>query len=1055
MTVATLTFQLEHFYYGQLVKNGQPDPQMRALASTRGIKHEDIATAVKGALIPPLPGSADGAWALLRNRAGGNFLLVQAQLGAATQSMLHYVLFPPDALRAMSGNLAALMGLLEAKMPVYEMLGEALEPLKVTSADSPEDAGQIDAILDLMTYTKNNLEIVETLLAAIVQAVQIVVLHAPRDLKTRARLIEGLLALLPPSTRFGVTFATHSVTSTTIDAQIRFFEGDTPPGGTLVFEWNTGKLYGSAPGDDYARYIISQLRLDPELVAERTRALTSIAAWRVKRGDRLAESLAYASRRLAVDNALLNNLPVEVADASEILSSDPTLSEELRVTYARHLLSLSLALDDMAAAEPVVVILRADPSLEAAALAQMTDAVKDGKAGLIYETLARWLANPLGPQASGWIDLTHRAALAHLNGLIKQDDVHTVGAFLRKLQDAAPGVNIGRVIPKVIELTLPLSGQDASITNQIFVMAVRHLDSEVLLKLLRSKTFITRLPKALLRAVPHLTGTDDSAAPEGVLAEAARAFPEDLRQIMLLRLAEIALNAGQDRLFDTPTLAGLVEAAGSEHSTRYHHQLKLIAQNVTRDNSLLLGLPNPGPRYLLQILLATGEYRLLAEAMIQQSRALYPGDKQADYAVMVQRLFAETPIPVTEVPTALKAIHDGGVRLLPLAMAHIGALEGSGWSPVLGEVAEEVSSMLLENRPMLEVIPDDALLSLLSYHTNRQDTVNAIRTASLIPMVAAKRGTAGISAMARMYKMLRWEDRVKVAGMELLRRFVRTTDDDTARKTIGFFGRELGKTVGSALEATYSMKRFMGSVDLLDYAGFVHLTAEFLQDIARAYEGRNTPSIGALQNDLDSMTGGLTDDDRRMIAREIIGLGKALVALGDQQKATRQRDMSKHIDLLLMGKAEPTCALDVYFIMGGYFAKGKRFSPKLEETLHPLGERSAPTVKHEATVVNGVLREATRALPPTVPITLTTESVRGEMESQWGELSLHQQRELVRDLAIDLQRIPQLVSEIYEKGDPKAMDDNAGRKWESGKQRPRNTLEMLRFVAGYFKAMAG
>ena len=65
--------------------------------------------------------------------------------------MLHYILTPPDVLRAMGGNLKALMRLVEDDLPVYEKAGGKLNPFVLPAAEAPSQEQQIDDILTLMT----------------------------------------------------------------------------------------------------------------------------------------------------------------------------------------------------------------------------------------------------------------------------------------------------------------------------------------------------------------------------------------------------------------------------------------------------------------------------------------------------------------------------------------------------------------------------------------------------------------------------------------------------------------------------------------------------------------------------------------------------------------------------------------------------------------------------------------------------------------------------------------------------------------------------------------
>ena len=85
---------------------------------------------------------------------------------------------------------------------------------------------------------------------------------------------------------------------------------------------------------------------------------------------------------------------------SEILSHDPTLDDDVRQVYAGHLLSLSLAMEDMQYADPVALLIPRDPALEQQARNQLQEALADGKVDLVYNTLVRWAGQPHGATGS-------------------------------------------------------------------------------------------------------------------------------------------------------------------------------------------------------------------------------------------------------------------------------------------------------------------------------------------------------------------------------------------------------------------------------------------------------------------------------------------------------------------------------------------------------------------------------------------------------------------------------------------------------------------------------
>jgi hypothetical protein len=587
-------------------------------------------------------------------------------------------------------------------------------------------------------------------------------------------------------------------------------------------------------------------------------------------------------------------------------------------------------------------------------------------------------------------------------------------------------------------------------------LGINYLETETLRRMIGSQRFTARLPLPLSRLMPYLTGADAGIAPGGLLINTAVAFGEQWRDLVLIRLAEASVSARRADLVDTPALAGLVGLLATPWGKQYSQTLQWIARNVATDEGILQHLDDPGPTYLLQILLATGAYVDLANEMLHQARLLYPGDKQNEYLTAVRRIFAETPISAEDIPTALKTIGDTGIRMLPLALAYIGALEGHEFASALDPAAETVTEMILDNRSILELIHPSAMIALLKFHIKRKDVNNTIKLAGAVANTATRDGSRGISVIGRMYKLMDWDERVRLARMELLRRFVRDASDEDARKAVNVFGREFGAPVQRALEGTYALKRMMDGVGLAEYAEFLRISAEFLHDTALAYINKDrAPTVGAILNNLESMPGGLTDEDRKVVVRELLGLGKAILVLGDHARANRPREMSKHIDALLAGKTNPVTALDVFYVMSGYLTKGKRYNLKLESLAkaHPLGERGAPSLRDDSQISNGLLRGAVRAFSPDRRIVINAEVLRQEMESLWGAIPLGKQREIVRQLAKDLQRVAELTALIAEQGNEKALEDSTlARRLEEGKQQPRNTLEFYRLIAGYFKA---
>ena len=1047
-------YPLEHFYYGQIVRQGKAEGELRPLAATASVSSSDMTEIVRGALLPPLQSAPLGAWGLVRGR-DQMFVFVQSQYNKFGGVMLHHVLVPADVLRALGGNMRVLMRLLDAEMPVFETPGASLAPIVMPDAGPPGPAAQVDAMLSLMSCTRDRLDVVEQLLAAIVRGVPIVVCNAPANPVQRAALVEGLLVLLPQPARFGVTFVMHSLPTSRVEAQIRFLVGTETPANTLVFDWVAARVNNPHVSNDYSRYIVSQFRLDPELVAEQTALLTPVATWRIRRGDSLAGALDYAAYRLKLDHALLNNLPVSANDAIRVLTDDPTLSESLRAAYARHVLAFAIVLEDMEQAEPIAVMIRQQPALEASTLQQLTDALQSGKSEFVYYVILRWLQNPLGPRGMEWVSLLQAAALVHLQALATGSNASALRLFLLNVHQTHAVAEMAYAIPRMLETAAPLAEGDGALAETVFVLAINYASAEQLQRLLGNDRLLAQLPEALVRFFGYISGEQLGMAPPELIVRAAMSFDEAWRSLVLIRLVELTLLVRRADLIDTTTLMALVLVAGSHYADSNDATFRWLVRTLSTDENLPKLEPD-GVRSLLQILLARKAYVELAQELARQARVLYSYETQGDYALMVRRLFLETALTPADAVEALRNLDAGGLKPLPLAMAHFGALKRAGWPDNLQEIAINLTALLQSNLQVAEAIPMQAMFELLQFHIRRRDQNGAVQVAALLPLLAAHRGDSGLSLIAQSYRLMDWDNQARLAGLDMLRRYIRTVDELYANKAVDRLTTALGAAIRPQLEAAHALRLMMDGEDVSGYAVLLHMTAQFVADTALVYvDKRSGPSLKGLFGDLDSLVGGLTDDDREALATTLLELGRAIEALGQQQKQNRPRDLNGHIGALLEGQAQPQTALDVLRLLGGYFARGRRISLPLVQaaTTHPFRDRAAPSLLLESRMALRVLRNLLEAYPPDAKITLAPDVLRTEVDSLWAELPPGDRRNLVQDLGADFQSIPDLVWLIYSTGDLKALEDGSGvgRKLDANRQRPESTLELYRFVHGYFK----
>jgi len=111
--------------------------------------------------------------------------------------------------------------------------------------------------------------------------------------------------------------------------------------------------------------------------------------------------------------------------------------------------------------------------------------------------------------------------------------------------------------------------------------------------------------------IPYLNGEEPGPSPAGLLAEGASEMGEQGQSLALIRMAEVALLADRRDLVDTPALAGLAFAASTSWGAQYDQVFRWLVKSLS-DDEFLSALDDPGPRYLLQILLTRRPTRSLS-----------------------------------------------------------------------------------------------------------------------------------------------------------------------------------------------------------------------------------------------------------------------------------------------------------------------------------------------------------------------------------------------------------------------------------------------------------
>jgi hypothetical protein len=1043
-------YPLEQFYYGQLIHHGQTKGQARVLARSQGIQDEHVQVALAHAAIPAHPQIADLSWAIVRGNKSAPFILSQAERTEAGTTSYRFILLTTEIYRSLQGNLIAFKPFLESRIPVYDRLGDTLPALNLDPAKL-ETAEQVDLLLDLLTYTKDKpRDVLQPLLSCIVKGVPLVVVNGPEDSAQRWRFVQGLMTLLPSSTRFGVTFATYLTDETAynqINSQIAFREGRIPEG-VAVYDWASGSVSGNVIVEDYSRFIVSQLRLDTTLAIEQAEALTPVAGWRYRSGETLAGALAYASKRSKYDRALENNMPVQVDEVARILAEDVTLNDRLKVMYAGHLLTMSLALDNTKHLDVLAPILMQTSSFSQQARQQLTDKLNNGKQGaLIYEAMRRWFELEPELAKTRWSAVLQQSALAASNEYIEREDTDALKTFLSQLQ-TSDAEQLKRVVPQLLQRLIPLLKHYPEFSTPLLLLAIQYLDTSALKRILSTSQFTRQLAPTIKRYL-HGVMTTESAKP-GDLLSAVGATAKHQRIQALLQFVSLSLRMQKASQISTTVLKALVRTLGTSDAQRQRPILVRAAQAKAEDTRQ--AADTEAARYIMQLLLAGQVPEALAHEMMQQSLLLYGGERQGDYVQSVYTAFSETPITTIDALHMLNAISAHKVRDIPLIAAGCGLLVSTKWSPEMQPVAERSIQRLEENPLYLAGIHPELVLELLRFYL--KDDLNSAeahikRVMDLIPTVAAhKDARVGLAAINDMYKLMRHDSSKRDMAFVAICQYIREADDKPAQRAMGYFGKEYGTDASARLRVAFTFSRMMGKRDLIAYSNAMHTTVEWLIYTNAYYLPRaKAPSIAELTTAVHNIRAGIDVRYRVEFAEALRNLAKAVVLLGDeQQKQGRGR---RNAEAIVRGNDEARCTLDVLRAAGGTFARNIVYNVRTQASeASEIFKGLRPSDLYEQVVVTTDVLQSLITAVSTEGHYLTHAEIQQEVAALRGADPSDDLREATKSLAADCQYVAELVTDIFRDGNKDAVEDGSriGKKLDARSQQPRNVLEMYRLV---------
>jgi|GEM_PF-2622936 len=1019
---------LDHFYVGQSPKLGDSKFEQTVLAASAGVT-ADMIERMTARYSIQRNGIAH-SFSLIRDSVPGTFFIVHIQRGAGGQPLAHYIILPSDVLRGNQGNLRALQRILDVTPPVFPPTRQMLSAILFPQSSAVSTSDQTSDILNLMTTVHNKMDVMESLLSAIVQGVRLVIQNAPIDAAQRTNLIEGLLALLPPSVRFAVTFIGDVGFHHEVDSQVCFVREMVTATDVVRFDWENGQVFGLPLKDDYSRFTISQLRLDTSLVIERTRAMHLPAAWYLNQGHKLAEALTYASYRLKIDQALMANMPVNKEDISQILSTDPTLSDSLRAAYARYLLKMALAMQSADQADPVADMFEKLPDLEREAFDQMTQTAEKGAAS-VFKAIARWFARGVTlPNRTRWAQLAQRSALLAAQTLAKNRDLAGIAALSDDLNTASHALDLRPVSHPLLEALIPFATQGADLAERIFLLVATLLDIDTARQFLAAPSLRGMLPNELTLFMSALEqNAPPPAANNGLLVSAARALGTRWEGTLISQFGIWARRAGRITLVDDAAFNALARHALSEDKPQQAHIYSLIDQ-LSQEEIMALG--PKGGMHLMRIRLALNDLEGLVAVMSQQARTFYLGEAQIRYIFVIERVFTDTPTSPEAARAAIKYLSENKIQHAPLIMAGLGTLTNRAPHPETDEVAEIIGRDIRAHPSVLDVIPPASMVKLAAYNLKSGRSKAAAESGGWVSACAAKQEKHSIDAFKLMVENIGRSGLVTPVGQDMLRSAARQIDAKELPQLQAYLAREFTAEFSAQFENTAYLNIILLGRDISGYLRAANAAWRLLAGISALYANNKTPTEDEIETMMGTMSGQVVGQERDDLRGAIAEMMKALVAAAEAKRTAKPKGDG------------PAATIDVIRAIGTALASDR--TPPTLPSDQPLGVQDKQALKQAIMAVTAV---AGRMIRP-VPNGLNARTFKIEVESLLAAVP-PEEVQGVRERAVILSQLGRFVYEIGSGNTNKVTEASAyAKKIDQGKQRPRNGLEFLRYLLGYF-----
>lgn len=817
-----------------------------------------------------------------------------------------YVNMSRQQLQALIGNLHLLLEL--TARPLSDISMQDNDNGKLPSIELPETPtwtpSRRKSVLEWLSQSYSVPTLLYMLDCALTKQ-RLIIRNAPRRLKDRLDLVEGLMMLVPSISRPDLTFTTHAINAKLAKARITFSEIEETGARHVVDLQALTDDADYSYTTEYTQMLAKVWHDDLATFMTDLRALDIIAGHMLA-GMPLLQGLNVIAARYQLNKDILADVDVPIEAVIDALSGKHPPLEDVQTRYIQRLLAYALDEREPNAVALVATYMDQEPRINAFVyeeLKRLTATSPDD----VYFFVRLRLSDVIDEQL---LSIFHDAAEQALQVALGDGVNETLLTWLNLIAREPDDYQLGEVLNRGITAAQSLAHENGPLGADLVLFVAKRTPEHIDTLLDDPQLFATMGP-------PIGPALRDYAQDE---IKAVLEIGREVALVLLGRAAQIAdQNADAAAVFDTEAI---------DYLWAYY------------TNGKYSNLPlNYQPDYLLNLIIEASDEWLtpdVVELLVKRVIAEGSIDLLMQLAAQINETYDLVTLLVTnfqinataseDVLTIVRQLQERNIINAQQAVdIHLQLAAHRDWHDNTRILVERVTRMVQQNTDL--DISLDALWQMLRIASgaNKMDAVaNVVTRRTLAHIEHVEDEGELVDMLLRLHQRVSWSKSLRVYLLTWWRDFIH----DQPLSRIQQLDRNLNGKKELAderaiLETTIAVRRMLGQRNLTEFAADLTTTYNVLQAISESFDPTNRAithfDLTTVRAELEASSGELSADERQVLAKNLKELAQLIISMSDLRSKPaimrREEDVERQ---LIVGDQTPQSGIDTMRWLSGY-----------------------------------------------------------------------------------------------------------------------------------------